>query len=225
MRAQVQLLLVAALLSAPALTTVAEEFTSTALIWVRPMAAADQPRPCARLLTLDMPQGWSPGDAIAVLSTGPGVTRQAGAAFATVLLAQETAVLEFPAREVEGCAVARGTATGEVLGALRALEQEIGAGVVVAVGLGASGREVLEAAQEAVAARTLGANGPRLAAAVAVAMDGSAPMRFVAGRAPPPSERWAERVPMLCEAIAPAAQQEECRTALVSRPGPTARAR
>ena len=92
----------------------------------------------------------------------------------------------------------------EVLGAVRALRSDAGAGLVVTIGLGAAGPAVLAAAREEVAARYLGPDGPRLAAAIA--LDGDGPATFALGERPE-GQGWAARAPLLCAALASASSR------------------
>lgn len=187
-----------------ALAQGAGSFGDLALIWVRP--AGNAPIPCARLLVLDAPRDWMPGDAAAVVLRGhdPAPARAVVAA----LLGQQVAVLEFSSRAAEGCTVPRAGRVEEALGALRALRAEAGAGIVIAIGLGEDSGAALRATEDAVAARALGPAGPRFAAAAA--QDGAGGWAFRAGSTPPAAEHWQDRVPHLCAALAgPGAPAQE----------------
>lgn len=187
------------------------QYASMDLVWVRPAAEGAAPPPCARFLVLDLPRDWMAGDAAAVVIADRADAPAAVPPLRAALLAERTAVLEFPSGAAEGCTAAPGP-VAEVLGALRDLRDNVGAGVVVAVGLGAAGPAVLDAAREEVAARFLGPDGPRLAAAVAIGADGAS--AYARGRAPPPEEAWAERLPLLCAAVAGAGGPARCIAAL-----------
>ncbi|WP_198372298.1 hypothetical protein [Roseomonas rosulenta] len=191
-------------------------FGDLSLMWVRPTGTT--PIPCARLLVLDAPRDWMPGDAAAVLLRGQDAAPARPVVAA--LLAQQVAVLEFPSRGAEGCTVARAGRVEEAFGALRALSLEAGAGIVIVIGLGEDAGAALRTTEEAVAAQALGADGPR--AAAAAAEDGVGGWDFRAGRMPPAAEHWQDRVPHLCAALAGrAARADEaaCLAALLGTTG------
>ncbi len=196
----------------------AESFAAMDLLWVRPAAEPGAPQPCARLLVVNLPRDWMAGDAAAVVLIGADAPAGAAARVVAALLGEGAAVLEFPSRAVEGCPLPAPAPLTDALGALRTLTDNLGAGVVVAIGLGAAGPGVLEAAREEVAARHLDAAGPRLAAAVAMA--GPARPVFRAGTPPAAAERWPLRAPRLCAALAPLAGEDaaRCAAALLSHP-------
>jgi hypothetical protein len=110
----------------------------------------------------------------------------------------------------------------EVLGAAAELKRVVGAGLVVAVGAGAAGAAALEAAREEVAARFLGAGGPRIAVAVAIGPDGG--RTFAPGAPPLPEEAWGERFPLLCAALAGPEGPADCIAALNNPRRPDLRA-
>jgi hypothetical protein len=168
------------------------------LLWVRPAAEGDARPHCARLLVLNLPRDWTIGDA-AVAIVGGDDAQQRLRALVEALLRELTAVLEVPSRAVEGCEVGAAEPVAEVLGAVRALRVDAGAGLVVAIGLGAHGPAVLAATREEVATPALGPGGPRLAAAIAI--DGAGSPDFALG-APPEGQDWAKRAPLLCAALA-----------------------
>ncbi|HWT07938.1 MAG TPA: hypothetical protein VN329_02165 [Roseomonas sp.] len=176
-----------------------DPFAGLDLVWVRP---ASEPA-CARLLVLNTPRDWIPGDA-AVAVFVPEGAEAAVRPLVAALLPELAAVLEVPSRPVEGCRAPPPSPVAEVLGAVRALRMDASAGLVVAIGLGAAGQAVLDATSEAVAARHLGAGGPRLAAAIA--LDGAGPAAFATG-ALPDDQQWAERAALLCTALASASSQ------------------
>ncbi|MBW8270379.1 hypothetical protein [Caldovatus aquaticus] len=173
-------------------------------LWFEPAltpAAAPGPAPLA-LAMFTAPRGWASGDAVAILF-GDAATRPGGVrdGLAATLLAEDTGVLEVGAVPDGAADEAHALQLARLFGALRALRRDQGAGpVVVAIGYGAGEDAVLAAAVEAVAALHLGADGPRFAAAIAI---GPVAARFTAGTPPPPAERWRERVPLLCAALAP----------------------
>ncbi|WP_137126710.1 hypothetical protein [Roseomonas sp. HF4] len=187
------------------------QFAAFDLVWVRPAAESGAPSPCARILVLDLPRDWMAGDAAAVVIADRADAAAAFPPLRAALLAERTAVLEFPSGAAEGCHVAPGP-LAEVLGALRDLREDVGAGVVVAVGVGTAGAAVLDAAREEVAARFLGHAGARLAVAVAIGPDGT--RTYARGTRPPAEEAWPERLPLLCAALAGAEGPAACMAAL-----------
>lgn len=209
----------AATLLAAAPGAAQQPFASMDLLWVHPAASAGAPAPCARLLVLDLPRDWASGDAAAILLTTTRADARPAARIAAALIAQDTAVLHLDSGAGGGigpCAEAPHDPVGEVLGALAALKHQAGAGLVVAIGLGASGPAVLAAAREAVTEALLGPGGPRLAAGIA--LDGTRPARFQPGAPPPAAEAWSHRAPLLCEALAAGSNPAllpACRAALL----------
>jgi len=191
------------------------QYADNGLVWVRPAAAPGAPRPCARYLLLDLPRDWMDGDAAAVVFAERGVARRAFPPVVAALLAERTAVLAYPSGAAEGCA-STPEPVAEVLGAVRTLRERVGAGLVVAVGLGDAGPAVLDAAREEVADRFLGPGGPRLAAAVAIAADGA--RAYARGSPPPAAEAWPERLPLLCAALAGDEGPARCVAALGPEP-------
>ena len=205
------------LLAAPRLAEAQYPFGAFSLLWVRPESEAGQAQGCARMLVLNLPEAWSSGDAAIVLLAEDDAALDAQRHLTAALLREAAAVLEFASGPAEGCALREVDQVGEVLGALRELRVQAGAGLVVAIGLGRAGPAALAATEEEVAGRYLGSAGPRLAAAIALRED--APAAFAAGPAPPPGEAWHLRAPLLCDAVdaatGGAAVAETCRAALI----------
>jgi hypothetical protein len=195
------------------------------LVWVTPAAHGTQP-PCSRLLMLELPEHWMTGDAAAVLLTGSAADEAAASPVATALLAEQAGVLHYPSGPAESCANRDADPVAEVLGALRTLRREAGAGVVVAIGFGEPAAAATDAVQEDIAARHLRAGEPRLAAGAA--RDATGRWSFRAGATPPPpEEHWPARAPLLCLALTGTSGSPEaaaCRAALVGAPGGTAAA-
>ncbi len=183
--------------------TAQQPFAGLDLVWVRPAVEPGTPPACARLLALNTPRDWIPGDA-AVAVFAPGDAEAPLRPLVAALLPELAAVLEVPSHPVEGCLAPPPSPVAEVLGAVRALRLDASAGLVVAIGLGAAGQAVLDATSEDVAARHLGPDGPRLAAAIA--LDGGGPAAFATG-AVPDDQQWAERAALLCAALASASSQ------------------
>lgn len=182
----------------------AQTFANLDLLWVEPAAPAGHSRPCARLLTAELPRDWLTGDAAVILIAPPTLRFRENEAsrLRQALLHEDAALLEYPGGPAEGCHAAPPTLVGEVLGALRALIDQGRVGLVVAIGLEDYGDAVLNAAAETVAAELLGPQGPRLAAAIAIDAPGRA--RFAAGPSPAAAEQWPQRGRMLCRAVAAA---------------------
>jgi MFS family permease len=200
----VALLAALALLGQAAPARAQDGFVGMALVWATPAAAPDARAPCARMLVLNLPRDWQAGDA-GVVVAGPGEDRFATEAgrLVAALLADGAAVLELPAGRGGGigpCAAAPVEPGAQMLGALAALRAEVGAGVLVAVGVGEAAAEVLAAMEPARAARLSGPDGAR--AAAGVALGGSGRVVFRTGPSPPAAEQWPARVAHLCAALA-----------------------
>lgn len=186
---------------------------------------------------LNVPSGWQPGHAAAVLLFDPPDALPLRDAILSALLDSGAAVLELDANAARGfssdSAANPPPPTAESLlhdlaGALVALRRDAGAGVVVAVGHGMGGEAALLAAEPARLAELLGEDGPSYAALVSV---GPGAPAFRAGTPPGRAEAWAMRAPMLCGVLAfafgalptprppaadpdPAATDRACRLAL-----------
>ncbi|MEO3473048.1 hypothetical protein AAFN86_14355 [Roseomonas sp. CAU 1739] len=193
----------AIILAALAPAAADEPFASVDLVWARPATEDGAPRPCARLLVLNLPRDWMVGDAaVAVFAAA-----DAEAAIRTIvraLVPELAAVLEVPSRVVDECRTPPAGPVAEVLGVVRALQVDAGAGLIVAIGIGAAGPAVLAATREEVARRYLGPDGPRLAAAIALGGDG--PAAYAIG-ALPGALGWEMRAPLLCAALASATSE------------------
>lgn len=176
-------------------------------LWLQP-PGADAPLPV--LLTL--PVGWQPGDAAVVILPDPDAPQVLRHRAVRTLLAAAAAVVELDpvAASVELPAMPPYPALdpADQPAALRAallrLRAETGAGLLVALGLGAAGEVALAAAAE-----------PDLAAAAA--LGGGA--RFLPGVPPPAAQQWPMRARLLCAALAEvaggAAAQRDCQAALL----------
>ncbi len=198
-----------------------EPFAGLDLLWVRPATEAQETLHCARLLVLNLPRDWVVGDAaVAIFADDPA--DHAVRRLAEALLLELAAVLEVPQRTAEGCRVPPASPVADVLGAVRALRVDASAGLVVGIGVGSSGPAVLAATGDEVAARLLGADGPRLAAGIALDRDGQA--SFALG-APPEGQAWTDRVKLLCAALASATSQVRPDTCLAGLDGDRAMAR
>ena len=204
-------------LAAPRFAEAQDRFAAVSLLWVRAQAQAGAGQGCARLLMLNLPGAWSAGDAAVILFAEDDAALRAQRHLTAALLQEAAAVLEFPSGPAEGCALRESDQVGEVLGALQDLGVQVGAGLVVAIGVGQAGPAALAAAQEEVAGRYLGPAGPRLAAGIALQQ--GAPPAFAAGPPPPLTEGWRLRAPLLCDAVGAAtggpAVAQACRAALV----------
>ena len=190
--------LLAFTLATPAPARAQAPFAGMDLVWVRPAGEAEERAACARLLVLNLPRDWMDGDgAVAIFADddAAAIVRP----LIDAVLPELAAVLEVPSRQAEGCLAGPAEPVAEVLGAVRALRVDAGAGLIVAIGIGASGPAVLAATREDVARRYLGADGPRLAAAIA--FGGEGPATYAAG-ALPVGQAWEARCPRLCAALA-----------------------
>jgi hypothetical protein len=204
-------------LAAPRFAEAQDPFAAFSLVWVRPQAQAGAGQGCARMLVLNLPGAWSAGDAAVILFAEDDAALRAQRHLTAALLQEATAVLEFPSGPAEGCTLRESDQVGEVLGALQDLRVQARAGLVVAIGVGQAGPAALAAAQQDVAGRYLGPDGPRLAAGIA--LQEGAPAAFAAGPPPPPTEGWHLRAPLLCDAVGAAtggpAVAQACRAALL----------
>ncbi len=174
---------------------------------------------------LSVPPGWRPGDAAAVLLPDQPLPDAAGARILPALLDEGAAVLELDLHTPRGAAadnafIPASYGGAELLpglfGALLALRQQAGAGLVVAIGIGTGGDAAMLAADRHQAELHLGPDGPRF---VAHAQLGPGRARFAAGlQAPEAHEGWAIRAELLCAALAwatAAARDADCRAALL----------
>lgn len=175
-------------------------------IWLDPAPdpAAGGPAPaCDHTYLIAFPETWVVGDAAVLLvrqEDGPPRERLRHA-----LLRQDAAVMELDAT----AACARAAAPGaedrlaEILGALRALRTDAGAGAIVLIAP-AEAPWFAAAADPAEAARRLGEADhgppPRFAAAIGLAPE-AMPV-ILPGPPLPEAERWDRRAPLLCAALA-----------------------
>jgi len=174
-------------------------------LWIAPVGP-DALRPVPSLLNL--PRGWQPGDAAAVLLIDPPGAHALRDAVLGALLDRGAAVLELDANAARGFSADSDrdpppptphTLLQDLAGALAALHRDTGAGVVVAIGHGLGGAAVMLAADPAIAADAFGPEGPRFAAHAAL---GPGLPRFAAGPRPPAAEAWPARAPQLCQVLA-----------------------
>jgi hypothetical protein len=174
---------------------------------------------CEALALLNLPSSWRAGDAVVVMMTATRVPDATRDPLVAALLGERAAVLELPA---DRCTPADPLAGA--FGALAALRQVAGAGLVVAVGYGPGGRTALAAVREEEAAARLGPGGPRYAAAAAI---GEGAPAFALGAAQPSAEAAPRRLALFCDALGavagglaealrpgPAAGTETCRGAM-----------
>lgn len=187
-------------LAVPAPLPAREPFAGMDLLWVRPADDAGAQASCTRLLVLNLPRDWMFGDA-AVAIFADDDAEPLVRPLVAALLHELAAVLEVPSRQAEGCPAPPAAPAADVLGAVRALRVDASAGLVVAIGIGATAPAVLAATRGDVAARYLGPDGPRLAAAIA--LGGQGPAVFARG-AVPEGQAWETRCAPLCAALASA---------------------
>lgn len=193
----------AALLSLLAVAALATEYTRFEPLWVedpRPGASAEA---CRRFALLNLPPGWQAGDAAAVRLSRHGAPADPDAERLTAALLQAgAAVLERATGE--GCAPEGGPhlapdPLADLFGALVALRREAGAGLVLAIGIGALGPQVLAAADPGLAEAYLGQGAPGFVAALAMGAGGAPAIR--PGQAPAAAEGWSVRAPLLCDLL------------------------
>jgi hypothetical protein len=196
----------------------AGEYTTYSVLDVAQAAGCDAPA------LLNLPAGWSSGDAAVVLLTAAPLVDATRDGLVAALLAEQAAVLEMvPSPCADG---SRPDAAGAALGALRALHVTEGAGLVIAIGYGPGGRAALAAADEAQAAARLGPSGPRFAATLAI---GDGPPTMLPGPEQPPALRAPLRLSLLCDTLAQAGaatalpSPAACRDALVQPAPPEVR--
>ena len=177
-------------------------------LWLQP-PGADAPFP----VLLSLPPGWQPGDAAVILLPDPAAPGPLRHRIVQALLAAEAMVVELDTlaawRELSALPPYPALSPVALPDALRAarhlLRAEVGAGLLVVLGLGQAGELALAAMAE-----------PGLAAAAAL---GAAP-RFLAGAPPPPAEQWPLRARLLCAVLAGVTQEgtaaalRDCRAAL-----------
>ncbi len=214
----VLVVLLPALLGRPAS---AAEILWREALWVCP-DGADSSVPT--LLTL--PGGWSLGDAAVILIPDHDLPGPLRYRVLEALLDADTAVLELDpaaARAMlsEGArpVAAMAPEPGAMLAAaLQSLQVEVGAGLVVVMGLGRAGDAALGSAVQAAAGDL--PYGP----AAAAAFGGPGPARFRLGAEPPAFQRWPLRARLLCELLAGLTggedAQRHCDATLLSKPRP-----
>jgi hypothetical protein len=156
--------------------------------------------------TLSVPPGWSAGDA-AVLVLHQGEQPAWRAALTEALLEEDAAVLELRLAPEDHHAAL-------LAGGLLYLQQHFGAGLLVAIGFGASGEIALAAARQA-------RHGvPRMAILTAGVAIGGPATRFAAGREAPPDQAWSLRAALFCAMLErlEAGADAACRRALAASP-------
>jgi MFS family permease len=181
----------------------AQRDSAATLVWSAPAAAAGKETACARMLVLNRPRDWQAGDAAAVVAGPSGSGYDLARPIIAEFIAQQMAVLELPDARARGagrCAEVPITPAGQLLGALVALQRELHAGLIVAIGVGPHGTVVFDALDEREAARLLGPQGPRFAGAAV--LRGAGTIAFRAGRQPPRDGTWVDRAPQFCATLA-----------------------
>lgn len=186
-------------LAAPA---AAEEDASLAPLWLVQIGQADAwggAAPRASFAPLNLPAGWSAGDAAAIVVADPAHADPASPLI-PALLGAGAAVLELRVLPVLASAgappgAAAFTLLPDVLAGILTLRRDAGAGLVVAVGYGPAGGPAALAAAALAAERHSDRMLSGLAAAAAL---GPGSARFAAGPLPAARENWPERAQMLC---------------------------
>lgn len=225
----------AALALTAAQPAVAGEHTTFQPLWVVSATAAGRPA-CSSTALLNLPAGWTQGDAAVVLLTTTRLQDPLRDSLVAALLHERAAVLEMVSGPTVRCsaegaedsgAISSADPLADLLGALRALTRDAGAGLVVAIGYGPGTTAALDALGDDAVTRHLGIGAPRFAAGAAI---GDGPARFVLGPVQRVHQRAPTRLSLLCEALGQvtaglgagnrsvaAKLSEECRDAL-SRP-------
>ncbi|MGG5818945.1 hypothetical protein [Falsiroseomonas sp. HW251] len=156
---------------------------------------------------IEIPAGWQPGHAAAVVLFDPPEEPALKDALLVALLDSGAAVLMVDANAARGFSEESGNdpppPTAESLvrdlaAALASLRRDAGAGVVVAIGHGLGGEAALLATDPA-RLGPFGQDGPGFAAVASV---GPGTPVFRAGAGPDPSEGWNRRAPLLCDVLA-----------------------
>ncbi len=206
------------------------EYTTFHPLWVTPAAVPGAAPGCRSVSLLNLPAGWQPGDVAVVLMTTAPVVDPLRDPLVAALLHENTAVLEIVAAPDRHCATEDDVdaavsspfdPVAHLLGALRVVTRDGGAGMAIAVGYGPGTAMALDAVRDDVAGRYLGAHTVRYAASAVL---GDGPARF-ALREPRAGQGVPVRVGVLCEAIRQAghgpdaqAQMAACRAALGTPP-------
>lgn len=183
------------------------EYTTFEPLWYH-TPALPQGGACRAMGLLNLPPGWSSGDAAVVVLTARGLRDASRDPLVAGLLHQGAAVLEIVADSFAQCdgdpdGTARPAPPHGPAAALRGARDALaiyGAGLLVAIGYGGEGDVVLQAVE---ADRLEGRARPRFAAGVSIR---AGEARFAAGARPASTERWHERAPHLCAVLAAAFQ-------------------
>lgn len=182
------------------------EYTTFHPLWVTPATGPGAPSGCRSVALLNLPAGWQPGDVAVVLMTTAPVADPLRDPLVAALLQEGAAVLEIvsaPGRlcwaedEEDEVASAPPDPIADLLGALRAVTFDGGAGMAIAIGYGTGTAMALDAVRDDVAAHYLGARTVRFAAGAVL---GDGPPRFVL-RPPRTGQRASVRLGVLCEAL------------------------
>lgn len=179
-------------------------------IWVTPVNAGSHEchAPVPGLLTL--PPYWTAKDAAAIMISSSGNQQPMQERLLRAMLTDGAAVLEI---ELQHCGqpdiahIATTLGPGPVdplptlFGAILTLRRDLGAGIVVAIGIGEDGNSILNAGGASGANRWPEQPGSGLAALVAL---GPGPPLFMLGSAPAVGEHWPSRAMALCTLLAKA---------------------
>ncbi|MGK7863214.1 hypothetical protein [Falsiroseomonas sp. E2-1-a4] len=218
--------LAASLLMPPAL---AGEHTGYHYLEVRSGAL----QPCRTGILLSLPASWQVGDGAVVLVTAEQTHDLArDVLVATLLFEEHAAVVELAPMRCDAALGAQHGVAAAAIDALNALTRTMGRGMVVAIGYGPGGGQILDVVRPPAAA-LLGADGPRYAAAVAL---GDGAPAFALGAPSPVQEAAPQRLAILCHALAvvvgsmaataeraaPAAASEACMAAMAGALTPAA---
>jgi len=155
-------------------------------------------QPCRAGILLNLPASWQAGDGAVTLLTTEQTHDPAHDALVAALLHEHVAVLELVPVRCDGALATQDGVIAGALDALDAMTRTMGTTMMVAIGYGPGGREILDVVR-APAAGLLGANAPHYAAAVAIG-DGAA--AFALGEARRVEPEAPPCLAALCQALA-----------------------
>ncbi|MGK7866492.1 hypothetical protein [Falsiroseomonas sp. E2-1-a20] len=181
----------AGLAAAPVL---ADEYTTFHHLEVTSAASPD----CRTGMLLNLPPSWQVGDGAIVLLTMRPLRDAAYDLLVSALLSEHAAVLELVPLRCDASHGEHASAVESARGALEAMAQTLGAGLVVAIGYGTGGAAVLDVLHRPEAGLP-DPDRPRYVAAVAL---GGGPPVFALGHPLPAQEQAPSRIALLCRALA-----------------------
>ncbi|MGG5888491.1 hypothetical protein ACLF3G_15255 [Falsiroseomonas sp. HC035] len=153
---------------------------------------------CRTGMLLNLPQSWQVGDGAVVLLTMRPLRDAGYDLLVSALLSEHAAVLELVPLRCDNSHGEHASAMDSALGALEAMAQTLGAGLVVAIGYGRGGAAVLDVLHQPEAGLP-DPDRPHYVAAVAL---GGGPPVFALGHPMPAWEQAPSRIALLCRALA-----------------------